>query len=76
MEAIIYLGLQLPANSCDLPKASAWLALALQRAKASLLLILLRIGFTEPIRYRIAGELLPHRFSLTSWLERSLCLTP
>lgn len=36
---------------------------------ACLCLTLLRIGFTKPTRHRIAGELLPHRFSLTSDLR-------
>ena len=63
MEATIYLGTQSPMHSCDLPKADTWLMSSL--IGVYLHLILLQIGFTEPIRHRIAGELLPHRFILT-----------
>jgi len=57
---VIYLGLLLPAGSCDLP-------LERQRATAFLcsLLVLLRMGFTEPSSRLDAGELLPRLSILT-----------
>ncbi len=62
---IIYLGLLLPINSSDLPSGSA--------ASYRLLrpyLVLLQMGFTEPQSRHCAGELLPHRSTLTTRMWR------
>ena len=63
--AIIYLDLPLLTSSSDLPPGR-------QRATAlSPSLVLLRMGFTRPVRLRTAGELLPHHFNLTTALPVS-----
>src|SRR5207248_1017823 len=43
----------------------------LRRAAMFPYLALLRVGFTKPIRYRTAGALLPHLFTLTGERGRS-----
>lgn len=36
-------------------------------------LVLLQMGFTKPTCHQVAGELLPHRFTLTSSQKSMLC---
>ena len=57
--AIIYLFLRLLARYSDTTRK-------VQRAASSLpYLVLLRMGFTKPSNYLLAGALLPHRSTLT-----------
>lgn len=49
------------ASGCGFPRT--------QRSKLPYS-VLLRLGFTKPIRLRIAGERLPHRFTLTGPIAR------
>ena len=74
--AIIRLGLRFPTGSSSLPgnyggppwrtsiEASPYRARPLGGA-AFPYLALLHVGFAKPIRYRTAGALLPHLFTLT-----------
>ncbi len=77
--AIIYLGILLPACSCDLPsgkrRAAAFQALY-ANAQLPPYLVLLRMGFTlTRDRYRPAGELLPRLFTLTAFAAVVFCCT-
>jgi len=59
--AIIYLGLLLPTGSCGLPYRAA-----AGNRFITPCLALLQAGFTRPVCYHTAGELLPHHFNLTT----------
>jgi hypothetical protein len=77
--AIIYLGIPLPACSCDLPsgkrRAAAFQALC-AAAQLPPCLVLLQMGFTlTQNRYRPAGELLPRLFTLTACAAVVFCCT-
>ena len=54
----IYLALMLPSGSSDQPGDRPGVLMSLYS-------VLLRMGFTQPTGYPIAGELLPHHFTLT-----------
>ena len=58
--ATIYLGPPLPMASSNLPADNEGAPLNVCCS------VLLRMGFTEPACYQTAGELLPHRFTLTA----------
>ena len=62
--AIIHLGLRFPTSSSSLPGNYDGPSLAPEGA-AFPYLALLHVGFAKPIRYRTAGALLPHLFTLT-----------
>jgi len=77
--AIIYLGTPLPTPSSDLPsgkrRAAAFQALC-DIAQLPPCLVLLRMGFTlTQNRHRSAGELLPHLFTLTTFVAVVFCCT-
>ncbi len=60
-QTIIYLGLLSPAGSSDPPTRTATGSRLLCP-----LSVLLRMGFTRPVCYHTAGELLPHHFNLAT----------
>ena len=54
----VLLALPLPEGSSDQPGDRSGVLL-------SLYLVLLQMGFTQPTGHPVAGELLPHHFTLT-----------
>jgi len=66
---VIYLDLQLPADSSDLTRKLGGPPYALPY------LILLQMGFTEPVSRLTAGELLPHLSTLTIKMAVYFCCT-
>src|SRR5262245_22050653 len=65
--AIIHLGFESPRSSSGLPGNRTGRPTAPEGALFPYL-ALLHVGFTKPARYRAAGALLPHLFTLTSCL--------
>src|SRR5262245_50778452 len=65
--AIIHLGFEFPRSSSGLPGNRTGRPTAPEGAVFPYL-ALLHVGFTKPARYRAAGALLPHLFTLTSCL--------
>ena len=74
----IYLGTWSPMCSSDLPpgkrRAAAFQALC-PYGQLPPCLVLLRVGFTRPVCYHTAGELLPHHFNLTSACAGGRCVS-
>ena len=66
--AIIHLGSGFPRSSSGLP--GNWTG-----RPAFPYLALLRVGFAKPTRYRAAGALLPHLFTLTLYGRYIFCCT-
>jgi len=65
---IIHLGPRLLEASRDLPESSNGPPLALSYS------VLLQVGFAQPTSLLVAGELLPHHFTLTPNVESGMFL--
>ena len=62
---VIYLRWQLPATSSDLPEDRPGVLISSYS-------VLLPMGFTQPTSHLVAGELLPHHFTLVR-LRQTVC---